>query len=276
MMAKLNLILFQSSKFTGPFLPPLSQSTRLSLSLPISTVHGGKFLSRRRGLQQQRSFSPISFTACDFSPVIQKMEMDDRESSAVPYSVTDSVKRSLAHVEDVRTHFLDFLSLSDPDVLAQMPPLQRAQSLLLLAKATTTLFTLKLRCNGVDPDEHPVKSELERLSLYQNKLERFIGLSNAPLRPSTTLNFQAATRFIQHSLPDLTPEQRKSMRAVGKEKKAQLNKRKYESTEKKSVKTAAKEFLEKAALELLGGGDNEGRLKGPLQFEEASEDEENS
>lgn len=27
----------------------------------------------------------------------------------------------------------------------------------------------------------------------------------APLRPSTTLNRQAATRFIEHSLPDLTP-----------------------------------------------------------------------
>lgn len=27
----------------------------------------------------------------------------------------------------------------------------------------------------------------------------------APLRPSTTLNYQAATRFIEHSLPDLTP-----------------------------------------------------------------------
>ena len=173
------------------------------------------------------------------------MEMDDRESSAVPYSVTDSVKKSLTHVEDVRAHFLDFLSLSDPDVLAQMPPLQRAQSLLLLAQATTTLFALKLRCSGVDPDEHPAKSELERLSLYQNKLERFVGLSKAPLRPSTTLNFQAATRFIEHSLPDLTPEQRRSMRAVGKEKNVQRNKRKYESTEKKSVKTAAKEFLEK-------------------------------
>lgn len=26
----------------------------------------------------------------------------------------------------------------------------------------------------------------------------------APLRPSTALNYQAATRFIEHSLPDLT------------------------------------------------------------------------
>ncbi|KAI7988784.1 Dolichyl-diphosphooligosaccharide--protein glycosyltransferase 48 kDa subunit [Camellia lanceoleosa] len=47
-------------------------------------------------------------------------------------------------------------------VLSEMLPLQRAQSLLLLAKATTTLFTLKLRCSGVCPDDHPVKSELAK------------------------------------------------------------------------------------------------------------------
>ncbi|KAF4373180.1 uncharacterized protein LOC115699576 [Cannabis sativa] len=206
------------------------------------------------------------------------MEVDGRESSAVPYSVTDSVNTSLVHLQDVQTHFLHFLSLSDPDVLAQMPPLQRAHSLLLLAKATTTLFALKLRCNGVDPDDHPVKSELERLSLYQNKLERFIDLNKAPIRPSTTLNFQAATRFIEHSLPDLTSEQKRSMRYISKgegkkiifvEKNVQ-KKRKYESTEKKSVKTAAKEFLEKAAIELLG--DSKDRVLGPLPIKAEEEE----
>lgn len=50
-------------------------------------------------------------------------------------------------------------------------------------------------------------------------------------------------------------------------------KRKYQSTEKKSVQTAAKEFLEKAARELLG--DNQSGFKGPLQVE-AFEDEEAS
>ncbi|KAF4357393.1 hypothetical protein F8388_017870 [Cannabis sativa] len=198
-------------------------------------------------------------------------QLTTSEISAVPHSVTESAKRSLTHLEAVQTNFFDFLSLSsDPDVLSQMPPLQRAHALLLLAKTITTLFTLKLRCNGVDPDEHPVKSEVERLSLYQNKLERFVGMSKAPIRPSTSLNFEAATRFIQHSLPDLSQEQKRRMIAIGKEKKKNKNKRKFESSEKRSVKTAAKEFLEKAALELLGS-DNEGKIKGPLQLKKGSD-----
>ncbi|EXB86665.1 hypothetical protein L484_013195 [Morus notabilis] len=207
------------------------------------------------------------------------MDVDGTKSAAVPESVMDSVKRTLVNVEEVRTQCLDVLSLSDPEVLAELPPLQRAESLLLLAKATTTLFAVRLRCNGVDPDEHPVKSEFERLSLYQDKLERFLDLSKAPVRPSTTLNFQAATRFIEHSLPDLTPEQRQSMRNISKGEGKKIKyvetnvqkKRKYPSTEKKSVQTAAKEFLEKAAWELLG--DNNDGFKGPLRAE-TSEDEE--
>lgn len=75
------------------------------------------------------------------------MEVDGRESTVVPVSVMESVKRSLVHVDEIQTKFHDFLSLSDPDVLAQMPPLQRAESLLLLAKATTTLFTCKTLCS---------------------------------------------------------------------------------------------------------------------------------
>ena len=115
----------------------------------------------------------------------------------VPDSVMESVNKTVSNVEEVGTHLTHFLSLSDPDVLSQMPPLQRAQTLLLLARATSTLFTctstlppsfslffsffsclnsfsililgflfgfcsftVRLRCTGVHPDDHPVKSEL--------------------------------------------------------------------------------------------------------------------
>ncbi|OMO90683.1 Sas10/Utp3/C1D [Corchorus olitorius] len=199
-------------------------------------------------------------------------------SSVIPENVLDSVKTTLLNVENVKTHLLEFLSLSDPDVLAQMPPLQRAQALFLLAKATTTLFTLRLRCSGMHPDDHPIKSELERLSLYQDKLERFIDISKAPLRPSTTLNSRAAARFIEHSLPDLTPEQRQSMRQISKGEGPRIKysdsgvkKRKYQSSEKQSVQAAAKEFLEKAARELFG--DNKDGFKGPLLVEANDDDE---
>ncbi|KAJ0030645.1 nuclear nucleic acid-binding protein C1D [Pistacia vera] len=201
------------------------------------------------------------------------------ESRVIPDSVMDSVKKTSFNVEQVRTHLLQLLSLSDPDVLAEMPPLERAQLLFLLAKATTILYTLRLRCSGVHPDDHSVKSELERVSLYQDKLTRFIDLSKAPLRPSTTLNYQAATRFIEHSLPDLTPEQRKNMKDISRGEGTRIKytersvqkKRKYQSSETKNVQAAAKEFLEKAARELLG--DSKDGLQGPLQADVPDGDE---
>lgn len=133
----------------------------------------------------------------------------------------------------------------------------------------------------------------------------------APLRPSTTINYQAATRFIEHSLPDLTPgavqsaiakpgaasffsafmhgklkiysgfsEQRRSMKDISRregangrsaEHRGSRKKRKYETSDNKSVRAAAQEFLEKAARELLGS--NGCGLKGPLR-DIASEEEE--
>ena len=62
------------------------------------------------------------------------------EGSVVPESAMESVGRTLANVKDMQTHLKDFLSLCDPQVIAQLPPLQRAQAHLTFAKATTTLF----------------------------------------------------------------------------------------------------------------------------------------
>lgn len=195
------------------------------------------------------------------------MEVEKASSSeVVPLRVAESVRRTLANIEELEANFDQFLSLSDPDVLAELPPLERARSLLMVSKVTSTLFAVKLRCSGVDPLHHQMKGELERLSQYQGKLEQYLARSRAPLRPSTTLNCQAATRFIEHSLPDLTPEQRESMREISKFgyhlQKNNQRKRKYESAEKPSVRAAAQEFLEKAARELLG--ENKGDFKGPI------------
>ncbi|KAL7602162.1 hypothetical protein Lser_V15G22556 [Lactuca serriola] len=203
--------------------------------------------------------------------------MDGGGGGVVPESITEAANRTSINFQEFQTNFLDFLPLCDSDTLSELDPLQRAQSLLLLAKATTTLFTLKLRCNGVDPDDHPVRSELERLNLYQEKLDRSLNLSKAPLRPSATLNYQAATRFIEHSLPDLTSDQRKNMREISRREGVKSGnvskKRKYLSSDKPSVRTAAQEFLEKAARELLGN--DKSSFKGPLkpQDEDENEDE---
>ncbi|XP_074280458.1 uncharacterized protein LOC141605539 [Silene latifolia] len=189
----------------------------------------------------------------------------------LPDKMMEGVTKTLATINELESHFDEFMSLiSDPNVVAQLSPLDRAQSLLSLSKLTSLLLSVRLRCSGVYPDHHPIKGETDRLGRYQEKLERSVELSKAPLRPSTMLNQRAATRFIEHSLPDLTPDQRKSLRAIGKGEEGGMKyserniqkKRKYQSSDTKSVREAAKEFLEKAARELLG--ENNGAVKGPL------------
>lgn len=119
----------------------------------------------------------------------QKMTMEtefEDSTSAVPENVSDSVKRTLINVQEISSNFDEFLPLSDPEVLAQLSPVQRAQSLLALSRLTTGLFacnssispslweslfsvlnsefvffrTVKLRCAGVRPDDHRVKGEM--------------------------------------------------------------------------------------------------------------------
>ncbi|KAF3623557.1 hypothetical protein FXO38_12197 [Capsicum annuum] len=195
-----------------------------------------------------------------------------KSSKPIPDSVMEAVKRTSKNIDDLSSNVDELLSLYGADAFPEMGPLQQAQSLILLAKATTTLFALRLRCKGINPDEHPVKLEFERLSLYQEKLQGLMDLNKAPLRPSARINPQAATRFIEHSLPDLTPEQRKNMIEISKGDGPRIKcverivhkKRKY--PEQQSVRTATQEFLEKAARELLG--ENQSGFKGPLQLPE--------
>ncbi|KAL9233929.1 hypothetical protein vseg_008861 [Gypsophila vaccaria] len=198
------------------------------------------------------------------------MEVDNT-SSVVPQKMLEGVKKTMENMAEIESNFDEYMSLvSDPNVLAQLSPLDRAQSLLNLSKLTSVLLSVRLRCCGVYPDQHPIKGEIDRLDRYQEKLERFVELSKAPLRPSTTLNQRAASRFIEHSLPDLTSEQRKNLRAIGNSEEGGMKysernvqkKRKYQSSDTKSVREAAKEFLEKAARELLG--ESNGSVKGPL------------
>lgn len=69
------------------------------------------------------------------------MEGGGGGGGVVPESITEAANRSSTNFEEFKTYFIDFLPLCEPHILSELDPLQRAQALLLLAKATTTLFT---------------------------------------------------------------------------------------------------------------------------------------
>ncbi|KAL0312125.1 UNVERIFIED_CONTAM: Nuclear nucleic acid-binding protein C1D [Sesamum radiatum] len=195
---------------------------------------------------------------------------------AIPESVMEAVRRTSGNMDEVKANLEEFLSYCNTETLSRMEPLERAQALFLVAKATTTLFALRLRCKGIDPDNHPVKKELERLDLYQEKLQRSMDLHKAPLRPSATIN--PRQQPVSLSIPCLIFPLKKSMREISRGESPRIKysdrslqkKRKYQASEKLSVRAAAQEFLEKAARELLG--DNKNGVKGPLQPEDSDDD----
>nr|CAB3482633.1 unnamed protein product [Digitaria exilis] len=190
-------------------------------------------------------------------------------ASAVPPSAVSAAEETLAATESVGDHLSQLLAAAaeDPDAVTELPPLLRARTFLAVAQAATSLLAVRLRCSGIDPDEHPIRKEFERLSLWQEKLNRFEDWEKAPLRPTTTVNTQAAARFIGHSLTHLTSDQKRSMQAIsrGERRGSSGQKRKPEPLPgKKSVRAAAEEFLAKAAQELIGNSDS--RVKGPVRL----------
>ncbi|KAG0472032.1 hypothetical protein HPP92_016578 [Vanilla planifolia] len=195
---------------------------------------------------------------------------DPGGDGVVPEDILGSIGENLTLVEEIRVNLDRLLALTEADVLAELPPLERARSFLVLATTATALFSVRLRCNGICPDDHPIKTELDRLSLHEEKLRKYNDWSKAPLRPSVKINTQAATRFIQHSLPDLEPEQRKNLHEISRGSDCRTlrtqratKKQKHHSSELPSVRVAVQEFLEKASRELLGS--NESGVKGPLR-----------
>ncbi|CAH8321170.1 unnamed protein product [Eruca vesicaria subsp. sativa] len=190
-------------------------------------------------------------------------------AAVVPESVMEAVKQTMSQLQELKPQLEEMMmSLAEPEDLAQMQPLQRAKAMYLLAEATTTIFTRVFF--GCYVDGSVVFFFLqERLNVYREKLQRCMDQSKEPLRPTTVLNRQAATRVIEHSLPDLTSDQKQNMRDLSQGEKSSMassettaKKRKYQSNEKQSVQSNAKEFIEKAAREL--NGNTETGLKGPV------------
>ncbi|XP_068476076.1 uncharacterized protein [Phaseolus vulgaris] len=172
--------------------------------------------------------------------MVKGSEIDGVE---VPEAMIETLNRTLGSLQQLETELPQFLSLSDPDLLAQLPLLERAHSLFSLAKLASTLFSLKLRCRGVNPNDHPVKSELDKINVLQKKLERLARLSEG-----TSCGVSNLFSFQEQDMRNINggegPEMNYEERAG--------QKRKYPSSEEPSVQIDHMESLEKVKEEHLG------------------------
>lgn len=65
----------------------------------------------------------------------------EAEDGVVPESVVEAMGRTLSGIRDLESNMRQFLAMAEPDVLAELPPLHRAQVFLVLAKCASVLFS---------------------------------------------------------------------------------------------------------------------------------------
>ncbi|KAJ3336605.1 hypothetical protein HDU93_002528 [Gonapodya sp. JEL0774] len=110
----------------------------------------------------------------------------------------------LENLETFNAALADVLAFLNPlltsplqDTLANLQPLDRAKLNISIASAIDTLVFIYLRTQGINPKEHPVIKELERIKLYVGKVKAVEGTDKATWR----LDKEAANRFIRAGLP---------------------------------------------------------------------------
>ena len=74
--------------------------------------------------------------------------MTNDGSNAVPADILESLKTIKTKFDWVESNLREVLAAYDPDVLAELPPRDRAYTFLILAKAFATLFTYMYYLNS--------------------------------------------------------------------------------------------------------------------------------
>ncbi|KAL6070427.1 DNA-binding protein c1d [Balamuthia mandrillaris] len=136
----------------------------------------------------------------------------------VPLEVYSTVEALEQTVQTLQELVGSFLRATQEDVHAGLSEVERAKLHVMLSYTLNSLYYVYLKTQGVSPQGHPVKAELDRVKSYIQKVKRLAsGLTvdqstNEDYKPNLRLNQEAAERFIRHSLraPSSTEKTRPS------------------------------------------------------------------
>ncbi|CAI7776507.1 unnamed protein product [Closterium sp. NIES-53] len=146
-------------------------------------------------------------------------------STLLSRQALDALGAAEAAVSQLETSLTPIVDrCSSRALAADLAPMDRAKAHLVTAHAAASLFCLVLRSYGLAPSEHGVAKDMARIDSYVHKVlladtTAAGGADGAVGAPASSLNVAAATRFIAHAIPDLTPEQRRLVREAGKKRR---------------------------------------------------------
>ncbi|XP_018422445.1 PREDICTED: nuclear nucleic acid-binding protein C1D [Nanorana parkeri] len=139
---------------------------------------------------------------------------DDDVNAEYPTEIHEyllAFEKSVGSVDEMLTKMM---SVSRSELLQKLDPVEQAKLDLVSAYTLNSLFWVYLVTQGINPKEHPVKDELERIRSYMNRVKEITDRKKA-----ARLDKGAAQRFIKHALCDLTPEEDSPAKKKSKSKK---------------------------------------------------------
>lgn len=130
------------------------------------------------------------------------------------------------NIDDLEESLAPILKTALSHSTSKLPLLDKAKLYVLATYAIESVLFSYLRLNGVDAKSHPVFQELTRVKEYFSKIK---GAEMAGQKRTTTLDKDAASRFIKHGLAGNEKHDREHSERIAKDKSGA--KRKLEELE---------------------------------------------
>nr|XP_020457422.1 nuclear nucleic acid-binding protein C1D [Monopterus albus]XP_020457423.1 nuclear nucleic acid-binding protein C1D [Monopterus albus] len=131
----------------------------------------------------------------------------DVKTDDYPHEIDEQLTGFDSSVSSVKTMLDKLMSMHRNDLLQKLNPLDQAKLDLMSAYTLNSLFWMYLVTQGVNPREHGIKQELERIRTYMNRVKEITDKKKA-----ARLDKGAAARFLRNALYD--PEDKDSRKKV--------------------------------------------------------------
>ncbi|XP_019942837.1 nuclear nucleic acid-binding protein C1D [Paralichthys olivaceus] len=119
------------------------------------------------------------------------------ETEDYPHEIDEQLTGFDSSVSSVKTMLEQLMSLNKNDLQQKLDPLDQAKLDLMSAYTLNSLFWMYLVTKGVNPREHGIKQELERIRTYMNRVKEI-----GDKKKAARLDKGAAARFVRNALYD--------------------------------------------------------------------------
>ncbi|XP_036402626.1 nuclear nucleic acid-binding protein C1D [Megalops cyprinoides] len=133
------------------------------------------------------------------------MADEDGSVEDYPTEIDEYLTGFDSSVTSVNKMVQTLMSVSRNELLQKLDPLEQAKLDLMSAYALNSLFWTYLVTQGVNPKEHGIKQELERIRTYMNKVKEITDRKKA-----ARLDRGAASRFVRNALWEAEGEKSKA------------------------------------------------------------------